>query len=67
MDEDGTYFRTITTNNEKLPVLYEKYLKEENVLIKDINIYDYFNDENLVPKEYLALLKEKLEVFKDVK
>lgn len=55
------------SNNEKLPVLYEKYLKEENVLIKDINIYDYFNDENLVPKEYLALLKEKLEVFKDVK
>ena len=36
-------------------------------IIKDINIYDYFNDENLVPKEYLALLKEKLEVFKDVK
>ncbi len=53
------------TNKIKLPLLYEKYLMEENVRLSDYDIYEYFNDEHLVPEYHLNILKDKLGGFKD--
>ncbi|NLC96449.1 MAG: hypothetical protein GX675_02635 [Erysipelotrichaceae bacterium] len=54
-------------NGLKLPLLYDKYLKENNKVFIDYDIYEYFNDENLLPIEYLEILKNKIGEYKDVR
>lgn len=59
--------KAIKLRGDKLPLLYKKYLSEDNAKLNDYDIYQYFNDEHLVPKYHLDILKEKIGGFKNVK
>lgn len=47
-----------------IPLLYEKYLNT-NPILTDVKVFDYFNNENFIPKEYSELLKNKIEAYKN--
>lgn len=59
--------KAIKLRGDKLPLLYKKYLSEDNAKLNDYDIYQYFNDEHLVPKYHLDILKEKIGGFKNAK
>lgn len=55
-------------DGEALPLLYKKFTKSEiykEYLEKDNPYFDYFNDEHLLPPEFLAIIRKAIESLRE--